>query len=753
MKNDSSTSNVIRETLCDLGANKVFQDLHNELLLSIPPKINFLDNVWNIIDWAISPGNSRVKNIYFDKIFNKELRFIVKIWILDGRLKKNWGTSSCFNSLSASLALDSIIGARSILTLKTSDFKSAEHFLSKNYAPGVAFRRSTTLQNLSKFLNRIFQLRLNYKSSLKNPAVHGRYGTEEGRHEKLIPNEVLSDLLSSRNKTGISKRDKFFISIISITLATGFRVTELATLPAECILRIDGGLYILHYPRKDGIAVPRPVHPGMAEVVEDAIKILIELTNNARNTAAAVNYNSILDFSKIKENKEALRYMVKKWANKWTAEPSHLMINPRGAWWNKKQQFVDVIGEIDKVGSKVKAAKNLGMSRSTLSFLYQDQIAARSGNLPKIKNSKSAGEQRVNWDTDKRVISFRQLEKNWNVTLKKNTRSLIKDIIDEAQEYQLRGKTFPSPEYNASYESIDPIKYSKFYDTNGDIEYENKVSEEFTHQSRPLLRDKDGKTLLFQHESLLIVEKYALSDAYTTRVREYSTITAGQIIRWLCGEKRSLGTGNAEDSAFNRLKIIDPRSNDIAKFTTHDIRHWLNTVYQKGGLTEDQIALIFNRKYRSQNATYDQTSNKVRTERMKQAVRDGIAVGRVADTYNMLCDFSRSDAESYLTAVTRMVNSMPHGACMLDWSTTPCPHYLSCFSCESEESGPCEHLVVDPRNKDHVAEIEQINKESGLVIDALESQGFEESPQISHFKRVRSNSNAMLKRIKVIELE
>ena len=56
MKNDSSTSNVIRETLCDLGANKVFQDLHNELLLSIPPKINFLDNVWNIIDWAISPG-------------------------------------------------------------------------------------------------------------------------------------------------------------------------------------------------------------------------------------------------------------------------------------------------------------------------------------------------------------------------------------------------------------------------------------------------------------------------------------------------------------------------------------------------------------------------------------------------------------------------------------------------------------------------------------------------------------------------
>jgi hypothetical protein len=46
-----------------------------------------------------------------------------------------------------------------------------------------------------------------------------------------------------------------------------------------------------------------------------------------------------------------------------------------------------------------------------------------------------------------------------------------------------------------------------------------------------------------------------------------------------------------------------------------------------------------------------------------------------------------------------------------------------------------------------------MSKEANLIISAIELQGFNESPQIDHFRRIQSNTNAMLKRIDVIQLD
>jgi hypothetical protein len=242
---------------------------------------------------------------------------------------------------------------------------------------------------------------------------------------------------------------------------------------------------------------------------------------------------------------------------------------------------------------------------------------------------------------------------------------------------------------------------------------------------------------LFQDEALLVVKKYALSEQRGTKEGEFSSITDSHISRWLCGEARSAGTGKPDDSVFSRLRIMDPRTGEVAKFTTHDVRHWLNTIYQSGGLTEDQIALIFNRTYQKQNATYDQTTSRMRTARLKQAVREKIAVGQVSESFNRIAEFSREDAEDYLSAVLRMVNPMPHGVCTLDWASTPCPHHLSCFSCEDE--APCEHLIVEPEHDATVAELRRLQREADLTKSALQSQGVEQSPTLDHFERIRRN--------------
>ena len=468
----------------------------------------------------------------------------------------------------------------------------------------------------------------------------------------------------------------------------------------------------------------------MKEVVEDAVEALFELTSDARAVAERMRSESGLDWSAIYADPEALRYFVAQWAHEWTRNPNHLMINPKGAWYNQGQCFVDAIGALEEAGGvKTKAARALGVDRSTFYMLLAAQEAAQRGELPAIANSRNKGQQRTSWDTDLRVVSFMNLEKHTSVLIPQKTRDVVRDILDEAQEAQLAGKVYAAPDHN------------------------QELEERFRFEMRPLLKTNEGKPVIYPYEALLVTQKYALSETRRTKADEFSVVGDRQFSSWLAGEARSRGTGNHEDSVFSRLEIIDPRNEEFVKFTTHDVRHWLNTIYQNGGLTEDQIALIFNRKHRQQNAVYDQTSNRERSERMKQAIRDKIAVGNATNTYSALAEFSREEAEEYLAAVVRMVNPMPHGVCMLDWSTAPCPHNLSCFSCETEDPGPCEHLTVDPGNKEHVQELQRIAREADLIIDAIEVQGFEESPQIDHFKRVRTNVGVVLNRIPAVEIE
>lgn len=721
----------LRQWLSEIPANTVLIDKVSPLLEELPQGASFQDDEWEVIDW-LTRGVARRRSaiLRFSGITHTELRSLTKLWVLDGRLKKKTGKGTADSKINVLTVLAEVLGARPILTFKTDDFYQAEKLISERYGEGTAFRQSGYLEAASSWLGVSLGLSLDYQSRLTNPAVHGRYGTDEGRANKLVPDTVFRDLIAARHREELIAKDTFFLNVLAIQMATGFRISELMALPANCLLREGGHLQILHYPAKGGPPVPRPIHPSMKDVVDDAVEALFELTSDARAVAERMRSESGLDWSAIYADPEALRYFVAQWAHEWTRNPNHLMINPKGAWYNQGQCFVDAIGALEEVGGiKTKAARALGVDRSTFYMLLAAQEAAQRGELPAIANSRNKGQQRTSWDTDLRVVSFMNLEKHTSVLIPQKTRDVVRDILDEAQEAQLAGKVYAAPDHN------------------------QELEERFRFEMRPLLKTNEGKPVIYPYEALLVTQKYALSETRSTKADEFSVVGDRQFSSWLAGEARSRGTGNHEDSVFSRLEIIDPRNEEFVKFTTHDVRHWLNTIYQNGGLTEDQIALIFNRKHRQQNAVYDQTSNRERSERMKQAIRDKIAVGNATNTYSALAEFSRDEAEEYLAAVVRMVNPMPHGVCMLDWSTAPCPHNLSCFSCETEDPGPCEHLTVDPGNKEHVQELQRIAREADLIIDAIEVQGFEESPQIDHFKRVRTNVGVVLNRIPAVEIE
>lgn len=708
------------------GATSAITQMVGELRRQLPPGASLHDDTWNILPWLKRVRNSSAANLHFSVIQDPDLKMLCKAWVLHARLTGRLSShSAAFYRVKTFEALSRVLDVRPIKSLKTDDFVTGERWLREKYQPSTMYRLAGWLQQASAWLAISFGMRLGYRNGLTPPAAYGRRGTEAGREEKLIPTEIIRDLVNARHREDLAAKDKFYLAVLAISIGSGFRVGELALLPADCLLKMNGGLYLLHYPEKGGKPVPRPIHPLLAAVVEDAVNNILRMTSRAREVAKQMRKQRAPDWDRIVRNNNALCYFAAQWAHRWTSDPTHLMINPDGAWYARGKSFIDAIAAFEAAGrNQSQASKQLGISRPTFSDLLATQRAAQRGELPTVRNSKSRGAIRGTWDTDQRMISIEKFQRHCGRALKAGRRKLVQEIINKAKALQLQGKALPAPMLDRALEAS------------------------FQRRIRPLLRTKGGKAVLWQDDALLVIQKYGLSEQRSTVPDDFSSLTDKSIQRWLTGEARSRGTGNHEDSVFIRLKIIDPRTDEVAKFTIHDIRHWLNTIYQNGGLTEDQIALIFNRRHMQQNATYDQTSNKVRLARLKQAVRDKIAVGQVTESYHRLADFSRNDAEDYLAATLRMINPMPHGICTLGWATNPCPHHLSCFSCNDQR--PCEHLVIDPADKKTKAELERMQHESDLVMAAIESQGVEDSPTVDHFKRIRRNVGTTLSQMQKI---
>jgi hypothetical protein len=707
----------LNDWLKNANANGAFIDIFESLLKGAELPLDIEADTWNLVPWFSKVKNMKIWNLKFDHISHADIKSVSKIWILQAILTKRYTHGSSFKCAVVVLGLISnVLGARQFKSLKTDDLYEVERLLILKYKQPYAY--SISLQQISRWLSLNFNLRLDFINSAMPSTRHGRYGMDEAKEKKLLSLDIIKDLLSVRKKEDISLRDKLCLSAFAVSLGTGFRIGELTMLPSNCLLKLDEKLFLLHFPEKGGEPIPRAIHPILAPMVEDSINFIKEETQGARETLKNLYKIGKLDWRKIIANKPALIYFVKKWAHDWTSKEEHKLINPNGVWIKTLKRFIDVHSIYIESGcNKAAAARKIGISRCKLDVCLATQESARKGKLDTfILEGQSRGKNKNRWDGDPRFVTIAALAKHCGFWISTKSREVLREIITEAQLLQIQGKIYANPELNITFE------------------------QQFILQREPILRNVEGKALLYRDEALFLIPRNALSDKAITKELEFTYVTEGYISRWLNGEKRL----NHQDSVFNRFGIIDPRTDRIAKFTSHDIRHWLNTIYQNGGLSEEQIALIFNRKYKSQNATYDQTSNQVRTERLRDGIREKIVIGHIAESYHHLANYSREDAEEYLTSVTRMINPMPHGVCTLSWATNPCPHHLSCFSCADEE--PCEHLIVDPKNNEVKIELVRMSREAKLIISANEVQGITDSPTIDHYKRISMNVDKTLER-------
>lgn len=131
-------------------------------------------------------------------------------------------------------------------------------------------------------------------------------------------------------------------------------------------------------------------------------------------------------------------------------------------------------------------------------------------------------------------------------------------------------------------------------------------------------------------------------------------------------------------SIFTRLGFAE-RDGSPIRVTTHQFRHYLNTLAQAGGMSQLDIAKWSGRKDVRQNATYDH----VTPDQMLQKIRD--AVGDGSQMFGPLAEIPKRvliprDEFARLRIPTAHTTDL--GFCIHDYTMSPCQLHRDCIHCE-----------------------------------------------------------------------
>ena len=131
------------------------------------------------------------------------------------------------------------------------------------------------------------------------------------------------------------------------------------------------------------------------------------------------------------------------------------------------------------------------------------------------------------------------------------------------------------------------------------------------------------------------------------------------------------------DSIFTRFGYLEPDGSNI-NISTHQFRHYLNTLAQAGGLSQLDIAKWSGRKNVKQNAAYDH----VTPGQMIQKIRD--AIGDESTMFGPLAELSKKTLiprDEFARLVVPTAHTTELGYCIHDYTMSPCQVHMDCINC------------------------------------------------------------------------
>ncbi|WP_279479472.1 hypothetical protein [Aureimonas sp. SK2] len=206
------------------------------------------------------------------------------------------------------------------------------------------------------------------------------------------------------------------------------------------------------------------------------------------------------------------------------------------------------------------------------------------------------------------------------------------------------------------------------------------------------------------HRHMFLVRENALHPGRATIPRTVRLLQSQAMSDFITGR-------HGKRSIFAAFGFTEPDGSPI-EMTTHQFRHWLNTLAQEGGLAQELVARWSGRKDMSQNAAYDHVSGRALAEHVRTLAEKGEMRGGLAAVRERLPPAERT---AFLEAQIATAHVTEIGLCIHDWSLAPCPVHGDCSTCN-------EH-VVDKGNLAHRDEAERQAAEIGMALQiaALEA--------------------------------
>lgn len=225
---------------------------------------------------------------------------------------------------------------------------------------------------------------------------------------------------------------------------------------------------------------------------------------------------------------------------------------------------------------------------------------------------------------------------------------------------------------------------------------------------------KDNNILLSLHECLCI----GFTGFFRFKAREASVNYLLPTLVSFADISGALGNLNVE-SIFDRRGLTEADGSRIS-LRTHQSRHWRNTLYKLGGMTEIQQALAMGRKDVRQNAYYQHValdtelafhtafvefhSYYEKVKYLQAGIITGKIKGALADTYHDLKARDPVKASEFLETHAGGVHVTLWGICTNDFSREPCVKHLQCFD-------NCGHLhrTEDAREAENLRKLLDLN--------------------------------------------
>ncbi|ETV37105.1 hypothetical protein Q048_00014 [Pseudomonas aeruginosa BWHPSA043] len=179
---------------------------------------------------------------------------------------------------------------------------------------------------------------------------------------------------------------------------------------------------------------------------------------------------------------------------------------------------------------------------------------------------------------------------------------------------------------------------------------------------------------------------------------------------------RALGGDPRYPSIFSRRSLVEADGSPI-RLTSHQPRHWRNTIYHLTGMSDVQQALALGRKRLDQNKFYQHTSleedtathhdflafnsYRERIDFLHAGIKEGAIQGALTDSYNALLQSKGAPtADAFLAVHATALHVTPFGGCVHDFSQAPCPKHLQCWNNCSHL-----HLLGTPSEKKNLQEL------------------------------------------------